>query len=73
MTRLSDDETVRSLREALSGSGVTPPHTDLWPTVRQQIDRGAPAPTITDWIFITLVAIGCLLQPAAVLVPLFDF
>jgi hypothetical protein len=52
---------------------VTPPHTDLWPTVRQQIDRGAPAPTITDWISITLVAIGCLLQPAAVLVPLFHF
>jgi hypothetical protein len=52
---------------------VTLPHTDLWPTVRQQIDRAAPAPTITDWILITLVAIGCLLQPAAVLVPLFHF
>lgn len=73
MTRLSDDDMLRMLREALPPPAGTAPSADLWPGVRGRVGHGSPPPTATDWILIALVAGACLLQPGAALVPLFHF
>jgi hypothetical protein len=70
MTNLSDKDLVRLLRSALpvleSSVGE-----DLWPRVRDRIERGAPPPTAGDWILTSLVALLCLLEPTAVRLLLF--
>lgn len=73
MTWLSDEETIRLLREAVPPLEETSPEADLWPSVRGQVQAGSPAPTIADWILMAIVAALCLLQPSAALVPLFHF
>ncbi len=73
MTSLSDDATVRLLRDALAPPRAAAPPADLWPRVRGRIDRGLPPPTAVDWVLIAAAAALCLLQPSAILVPLFHF
>lgn len=64
MTRLSDEEVVRLVRKGLGPAQATSTDADLWPQVREQIERGAPLPTVSDWL-LTLAVIGlCLIQPA---------
>lgn len=65
-----DEPLTRLLRAAL------PAHegaagSDLWPRVRDRIDRGTPPPTAWDWTLIALIAITCLLEPAAASMLLF--
>ena len=73
MSRLSDDDVLRLLREALPPPAVTSPRSDLWPGVHRHVQRGSAKPSRTDWILMVLVAAACLLQPSAALVPLFHF
>jgi hypothetical protein len=73
MTRPSDDETLRFLREVLAAPAIEPPAADLWPRVIDRIERGSRPATAADWILLTLVAMLCLLQPSAIRVLLFHF
>jgi hypothetical protein len=64
MTRLTEDEFLRLVRGGLSPAHHNPPDTDLWLNVRDRIERGAPLPTVSDWVLTFAVVALCVIQPA---------
>lgn len=65
MTPLSDEDVVRLVRGGLGSAPGGSTDADLWPRVRERIERGAPPPTISDWLLTLAVVALCLIQPAA--------
>ena len=67
MTRLSDEEALELLREAMPAmEGPDGPIADLWPSVKRRIDRGISPPPTADWLLAVALAVLCLLRPAVV-------
>jgi hypothetical protein len=72
MTNLDDGEALELLRRAMR-TETAPLSADLWPRVRERIDRGAVAPPVADWLLVAALALLCLLQPSLIGIVLLHF
>lgn len=63
MSMLSDDEALDLLRNAMPVERDRNP-ADLWPRVRQRIDRGSTPPAIAEWVLVAALALLCLVRPS---------
>jgi hypothetical protein len=70
MTERSDERMVRLLRNALP-IVQQPAGSDVWPRVRDRVERGAPAPAVGDWLLAIAAVALCLIKPASLSLVLF--
>jgi hypothetical protein len=73
MTLLSDEKTLRVLREVLARTSMPPATADLWPRVRQRIAAGSAPPSPVEWVLIAAVAATWVIWPSVALLPVFYF
>lgn len=73
MTRMSDEDALRLLREAMPAMNDVSPATDLWPHVRRKVQAPVPAPSALDWLLLAATVAACVIYPSAALVPLLHF
>ncbi len=63
MSILSDDQALDLLRNAMPVEPDRNP-ADLWPRVRQRIDRGSTPPAVADWVLVAALVLLCLMSPS---------
>jgi len=73
MNRLSDEQALELLRDALPAYGAGGPPADLWPRVRHRIDRAADRPPAGDWVLAAALVLLCLLRPSLMGILLLHF
>lgn len=73
MKTLSDERALELLRAAMRVEERETPAADLWPRVRERIDRRTVPSSPTDWMLIAAVAVLCLLEPSLVRILLLHF
>jgi hypothetical protein len=60
----SDTRLSELLRDALPPPHSTEPSADLWPRVRDRVERDSKWPPVHDWILTAAVVVLCLYQPS---------
>ncbi len=72
MSMLSDDDALTLLKES-----TTLQHaflsTDLWPRIRERIDRGTRTPSVSDWLLVAALLLLVLLNPSLLGILLLHF
>ena len=73
MTRMTDDDALRILRDAMRPAHHSAGAPDAWPRVERRLQTPRQAPTTTDWLLIAAAIALCLIYPSAVIMPLMHF
>jgi hypothetical protein len=73
MTRLSDQDALRLLRDAMPPMQDASTSADLWPAVTARIQTPRRPPSAIDWLLLAAAVTACVLYPSAAFVPLLHF
>lgn len=73
MTRLSDEDALRLLRDAMPPVEDASPGADLWPHVARRVRTRPHPPSAIDWLLLAAAITACVIYPSAAFVPLIHF
>jgi hypothetical protein len=74
MTRLSDDDALRLLKDAMPPMHAeSAPAHDLWPDIERRVRTHRRPPSVVDWLLLAAAVTACVIYPSAAFVPLLHF